>query len=99
MMKRLVWFVSGAVAGIAGAGFAKRKAREAVEELAPTAVARRTVRRVRDAISEGRTAARVREAELRAQLARHSDRLEPIADLDDSKVGSDDLTYKCANLW
>ena len=33
MMKRLVWFVSGAVAGIAGAGFAKKKAREAAEEL------------------------------------------------------------------
>jgi hypothetical protein len=68
MMKRLVWFVSGAVAGIAGAGFAKKKAREAAEELAPAAVARRTVHRVREAISEGRTAARVREAELRAQL-------------------------------
>ncbi len=41
----------------------------------------------------------VEHRDLRAQLARHSDRLEPIADLDDSKVGSDDLTYKCANLW
>ncbi|MFZ9627767.1 MAG: hypothetical protein ACO3C1_00285 [Ilumatobacteraceae bacterium] len=68
MMKRLVWFVSGAVAGLAGAGFAKKKAREAAQELAPAAVARRTAHRVRDAISEGRAAARVREAELRAQL-------------------------------
>lgn len=67
-MKRLVWFVSGAVAGIAGIGFAKKKAKEAAEELAPAAVARKTVHRVRDAIVEGRAAARVREAELRAQL-------------------------------
>ncbi|MFM8311043.1 MAG: hypothetical protein ACKOAZ_04005 [Ilumatobacteraceae bacterium] len=68
MIRRLVWFVSGAVAGVLGAGYAKRKARAAAEELAPAAVARRAAGRLRDAVDEGRRAARTREAELKAQL-------------------------------
>lgn len=68
MIRRLVWFVSGAVAGVLGAGYAKRKAREAAEELAPAAVARRAAGRLREAVDEGRRAARSREAELKAQL-------------------------------
>lgn len=68
MMKRLVWFVGGAVAGVAGAGFAKRKVREVATELTPAHVAKKAGERVRDAIAEGRRAARLREAELKAAL-------------------------------
>jgi hypothetical protein len=68
VIKRLVWFVGGAVAGLAGAGFAKRKMREVATELAPAHVAKKAGERVRDAISEGRRAARLREAELKAAL-------------------------------
>lgn len=68
MIKRLVWFVSGAVAGVAGAGFAKRKVREVATELTPAHVAKKAGERVRDAIAEGRRAARLREAELKAAL-------------------------------
>ena len=68
MMKRLLWFVSGAAAGVAGAGFAKRKVRAVATELTPAHVAKKASERVRDAIAEGRRAARTREAELKAAL-------------------------------
>lgn len=67
-MRRALWFVSGAVAGIVGAGAARRKARAVVADLTPANVARRSVERLRLAVDEGRLAARGREAELRARL-------------------------------
>lgn len=67
-MRRLVWFVGGAVAGLAGANVAKRKVREVATELSPAHVAKRAGERVRDAITEGRRAASLREAELKATL-------------------------------
>ena len=76
MMKRVTWFVGGAVAGIAGAGFAKRKVKETAAQLAPTKVAKTAVAKVRDrrtdvvdAVRDGRDAMRAKEAELRAKLA------------------------------
>lgn len=75
MMKRLVWFVTGAAAGVAGAGVAKRKVRTVASELAPAQVARRASdsarrrgRRIGDALREGREAMSARESELRARL-------------------------------
>ena len=68
MIKRLTWFVGGAVAGIAGAGAAKRKVRKAATHFAPTNIVHGATERVRDAFGEGRTAMRAREAELRARL-------------------------------
>ena len=75
MMKRVTWFVSGAVAGVAGAGYAKKKVRETASQLAPAHVARTAVARVRDrgsdvvdAVREGRRAMQDREAELKARL-------------------------------
>lgn len=75
MMRRLIWFAGGVVAGIAGLGSAKRKARSVASELAPTVVARRAsasvrdrVRHLGDSVRDGRSAMRVREAELRARL-------------------------------
>lgn len=88
MMKRLSWFVGGAVAGVAGVGFAKKKAKETASLMAPTNVARSAMARLRgrghdvtEAISEGRRAMHDKEAELRARrdgtLASLADELEP----------------------
>jgi hypothetical protein len=68
MIKRLTWFVSGAVAGIAGAGIAKRKVKQAATQLAPKNVAQGITTRVRESVVEGRMAMRAKEAELRARL-------------------------------
>ena len=68
MMKRLVWFLGGAAAGIAGAGVAKKKVKAAAAELAPANVARKAGGRARDAYQEGKRAMRAKEAELRARL-------------------------------
>ena len=87
-MKRLSWFVSGAVAGVAGAGFAKKKVRQTASHLAPTNVARSAMTRLRrrghdvaDAVSEGRQAMHDKEAELRARrdgtVVSLADELEP----------------------
>jgi hypothetical protein len=87
-MRRTVWFVGGLATGVAGAGYAKRKVTSAAHKLAPANVARgaagnarRTGRRVADAVREGRRAARVREQELRAQrdgeVIRLRDHLQP----------------------
>lgn len=74
-MKRLLWFVGGAAAGVAGAGAAKRKVRTVANDLAPAQVARRAGesarrrrRRLGDAWREGRQAMSARERELRARL-------------------------------
>ena len=67
MIKRLTWFVAGAVAGVAGMGAAKRKVRAAAADLAPAEVVRRTGDRLRDAVSEGKRAMRAKESELRAR--------------------------------
>lgn len=91
MMKRVSWFVGGAVAGAAGAGYAKRrvtvKVKETAAHLAPVNVARTTIARIRhrsnevvDAVRDGREAMRAKEAELRAKLQGAStlaDQLDP----------------------
>lgn len=72
-MRRVTWFVSGAVAGAAGVGYAKRKVRATAAQFAPSQVAASAVARARDrlsdladAVREGRAAMRLKEAELRA---------------------------------
>ena len=81
MMKRLTWFVGGAVAGIAGAGIAKRKVKQAASQLAPKNVAQGITTRVRESVVEGRMAMRAKEAEMRARLDGRAVRLAD--DLDD----------------
>lgn len=81
MIKRLTWFVGGAVAGIAGAGIAKRKVKQAASQLAPKNVAQGITTRVRESVVEGRMAMRAKEAELRARLDGRAVRLAD--DLDD----------------
>jgi hypothetical protein len=75
MIKRASWFVSGAIAGIAGAEYAKRKVKHAAENLKPNNMATLTVGKFRerghdvaDAMREGRSAMKAKEAELRAKL-------------------------------
>lgn len=89
MIKRLTWFVGGAVAGAVGAGAAKRKVKAAAAELTPVQVARRTGDRVRRkgqdvaaAVREGRRAAQVKEAELRGRLDGRLTRLDDDGDVD-----------------
>ena len=57
-----------AVAGIAGASVARKKVHEVATELAPANVAKKATARVRDAVAEGRRAARAKEAELRSRM-------------------------------
>lgn len=75
MMKRLTWFVGGAVAGVAGAGLAKKKVKEAAVEFAPAHVAKKATERVKEAFHEGRRAMHAKEAELRAQRDGRADSL------------------------
>jgi hypothetical protein len=75
MIRRLMWFTSGATAGFGGAMWIRRRMRRTVQRYAPeqlradaTASVRRLGSGVRDAVVEGRAAMREREAELRAEL-------------------------------
>jgi hypothetical protein len=66
MMKRVMWFTAGAVAGVSGSVYVRRKAREAADRYRPVSMAKGAVERVTDAVREGRAAMVAREAELRA---------------------------------
>jgi hypothetical protein len=95
MLKRVSWFVSGAIAGIAGAGFAKRKVKQTAAQLAPTHIAKTAAAKVREkghdvaeAVREGREAKRAKETELRAKL--DGDDLRPDA-IDGIDVVANDL--------
>ena len=74
MMKRVTWFLTGAAAGAAGLGYAKRKVKRTASQLAPAKVARSSIGAVRrrgrdvvDAVREGRHAMVDREDELKAR--------------------------------
>ena len=75
MIKRLTWWAAGAAMGAVGSGYAKRKVKKTVAQLAPSAIAGRGVGVVKDvakdlkvAFGDGRTAMRERETELRDRL-------------------------------
>ncbi len=74
MMKRVTWFAGGVVAGIASAGYAKKKVKETASQMAPAHLAksaagavRGKTRDVADAVREGRQVMRHTEDELRAR--------------------------------
>jgi hypothetical protein len=67
MIKRLTWFMSGAVAGVAGAAVAKRKVKQAATHLTPKNIVHGFTSHVRESVAEGRQAMRAKEAELRAR--------------------------------
>lgn len=84
MMKRVTWFAGGVAAGIAGAGYAKKRIKEAAANVAPAQVAKSAATRVRakgrdivDAVREGRDAMNQHEDELRAK---REGRLESLED-------------------
>ncbi len=68
MIKRMTWFVGGAIAGVAGVGVAKRKMKQAATHLTPKHIVHGITDRVHDAFSEGRRAMRSKELELRGLL-------------------------------
>jgi hypothetical protein len=75
MIKRLLWFTGGLVAGALGMGAAKKKVKTVAGELAPVQVVKRAGDSARergqwvsDAVREGRMAMRTKERELRARL-------------------------------
>lgn len=70
-MKRVTWFVGGAVAGAAGASYAKqavsKRARQAAARLNPATLAKKAGSNVAGAVREGRAAMKARESELRGR--------------------------------
>ena len=74
MMRRITWFAGGLAAGVAGAGYAKKKVKETASNFAPAQVAKSAMstarakgRDVADAVREGRTVMNNHEDELRAR--------------------------------
>lgn len=88
--KRVTWFVGGAVAGAAGAGYVKsavtKRARRAAAKLSPTKVVRRAGGNVAGAVREGRAAMQAREAELRARRDRRLESLDAKLDPGDQLI-------------
>jgi len=74
MIKRLIWFVSGVVAGISGVLFAGKRVKRSVTSFTPIKVAQRATQSTRsglnsvaDAFREGRDAMRDKEFEMKAR--------------------------------
>jgi hypothetical protein len=68
LIRRLVWFTTGATAGFGGAMWIRRQVLRRVERLMPERVVKDAGNGLVDAVRVGRAAARGREAELRAEL-------------------------------
>ena len=84
MMKRVTWFIGGVAAGLSGAGYAKKKVKEAASNVAPAQVAKAAVSKARsktrdiaDALREGRAVMNQHEDELHAK---REGRLESLQD-------------------
>jgi hypothetical protein len=93
MMKRVTWFAGGVVAGVASAGYAKRKVRATAAQIAPAQVARSAADSLRarsrvvvEAVREGRQVMQQTEDELHA---RREGRLISL----DEHVGPDDQVF------
>jgi hypothetical protein len=70
VFKRLFWLIVGFTLGIASSWAVTRRLRRIAERFAPADVVDRWSDNVRDAVSEGRTAMRVRETELNSSFDR-----------------------------
>lgn len=77
MPKRTFWFVTGTAAGLGSSLWVQRRVKMVVERYVPekvqeraTDAARRAGPALRDAVTEGVDAMRLREAEMRAEVAR-----------------------------
>ena len=74
MIKRVTWFAGGLVAGLASAGYAKKKVKETASQMAPAHIAKSAANTVRsktsnvvDAVREGRQVMKYTEDELHAR--------------------------------
>jgi len=74
MIKRVTWFAGGVVAGLASAGYAKKKVKQTASQMAPTQLAKSAADTVRnktsdvvDAFREGRQVMKHTEDELHAR--------------------------------
>jgi len=73
-MKRLSWFISGALAGVASVGYAKKKVKATASHLTPASLVKSARARMRErrldvseALRDGRSAMHDKEAELIAR--------------------------------
>jgi hypothetical protein len=70
MLKRVRWLTAGAAVGFGGSFWLQRKLKVAAGRYRPVGMAGAAAVRARDALEEGRTAMREREAELRGTTGR-----------------------------
>jgi hypothetical protein len=70
MLKRVRWLMAGAAVGFGGSFWFQRKMKAAASRYRPLGMAGAAAARARDALEDGRTAMREREAELRGGTAR-----------------------------
>jgi hypothetical protein len=70
VFKRLFWLIVGFALGLASSWAVTRRLRRMAERFAPADVVDRWSDNVRSAVSEGRTAMRVRETELNSSFDR-----------------------------
>jgi hypothetical protein len=70
VFKRLFWLIVGFALGIGSSWAVTRRLRRIVQRLAPADVVDRWSDNVRSAVSEGRTAMRTREVELKSSYDR-----------------------------
>jgi len=70
VFKRLFWLIVGFALGIGSSWAVTRRLRRIVQRLAPADVVDRWSDNVRSAVSEGRTAMRSREVELKSSFDR-----------------------------
>ena len=66
-MKRVTWFLGGALVGAVGADAAKKKVKSTAASLSPAVVAKKTGTRLRGAAAEGGRVLRAKEQEFRAR--------------------------------
>lgn len=66
------WTMFGYAAGLGTSYAVARRVKRSLAQLTPPEVARRSSRRVRDALTDGRAAMRAREAELQREFGRRT---------------------------
>jgi len=98
MIKRIIWFISGAVAGVGGVLFAGKKVRRTVTGLGPVKVINRAAQSTRsrfssisDAFSVGKEAMHDKENELKARRDGRIDSLSNHSHLDPLQPGDEVL--------
>jgi hypothetical protein len=96
VFKRVTWFVTGTVAGVAGATAAKRSVKKKAATLPPVKVAKQAITsaqsaraKVVDAARDGREAMRETEARLRAK--RNGDEVAPVEVVDGRIVAAGEI--------